>query len=388
MIVMKNKESPIFDAIINYKKLTHKIPLNTSFIAIILIISFLSGCGTAFVASKQDDLLTQIDVWSAENEYGKAFNTMTYVKESHPQYKALQIRKKSLVIQANEYEQSIDKQIKSFIKANQWAEALDLIDQAKEKYPLGDSKNRDLIKTEKNLLSEQQQLLTSINQKLMIKRSQWMIETLPVYHEKLKTDPRNESLQHQINSLDKEAKQLSQELTLLARQAIDKKHYKTAKIRIKQAITLESNKEREDIAAQLKGRSRQYYKKKKIKKQKSQEKTRKEQQTILLQEIEKSYNTGDFLRTRQLISRLDENGQNDIQLIQIKQELNRSINYTVKKLMSKANKNYTDGEFQDAINLWQQVLMFEPDNLIAKKNIRRSEKVIEKLSSLREKQSN
>ena len=388
MMAMKSKEFYSFDNNITLKKLNNMSSLNTSLMIIILMASFLSGCGTAFVASKQDDVLTQIDVWSAENEYGKAFSTLNYVKASHPQYKALQIRKTSLLIQANEYEQSIDKQTKSFIKANQWAEALDLIDQAKEKYPLGESKNRGLLKTEKNLLLQQQKLLTSINQTILIKRSQWMIDTLPVYHEKLNTDPRNESLQNQVSSLDKEAKILSQKLTEIAQQAIAQKHYKTAKIRINQAIALESNKERQGIATQLKGRSIKYNQKKKIKKKKSQEKTRKEQQSVLLQEIEKSYNAGDFLKTRQLISMLDKNGQNDVQLIQIKQELDRSINYTVQQLMTKANKNYTDGEFQGAIDLWQQVLMYEPNNVIAKKNIRRSEKVIEKLSSLREKQSN
>ncbi|MCW8929778.1 MAG: hypothetical protein OQL19_06035 [Gammaproteobacteria bacterium] len=369
-------------------KFTQLIDIKHVFIILLLIIPFLSGCGSAFVASKQDDILTQIDVWSSENEYGKALSTIDYVKKNHPQYQELQIRKKTLLTQATEYEKQIDTQIKTYIKTKKWKQALDLIDQAKEKYPLGESKNRLLAKTEKNLLAQQKKSLTSIDQSIMIERSLWMIKTLPIYHEKLNTDPRNEVLYKQVEKLNQESSELSKKLTLLAEQAIARKHFKTARIRIQQAITLEPSKQRQLILSKLNSQSKKSYLSKQKKKKISQDKSHQTQQNSLLQEIEKSYNRGDFLKTRQLISELDDNGQNDIQLIQIKQELDRSISYTIKQLMSKANKNYTDGQFHQAIELWQQVLMYEPQNVIAKKNILRAEKVIEKLSSLREKQGN
>ncbi|MCP3851578.1 MAG: hypothetical protein GY694_15240 [Gammaproteobacteria bacterium] len=371
-------------------KLKSKAPSNsaTTLLALILLVSVLSGCGTAFVASKQDDVLTQIDVWSTEDEYGKAISTLNYIKESHPQYKAVQIRKKSLQTQANEYEKQINKKVLKLIKEKRWAEALDLVDQAKEKYPLEDDKKRTLALTENTLLSEQKKSLLSINENISIKRSQWMINTLPVYQKKLITDPRSEPLQQKLIQLEKEAKKLSQEMTLLSKKAIDKKHYKTAKARITQAIALDSNNERKKILAQLKGRSKKSYNRKKHQKKKSQEKMRTEQQDNLLYNIEKSYNAGYFLKTRQLMSKLDDTSKSDPQLIQLKQELDRSIKHTVSQLMSEANAYYTEGEFNQAIERWEQVLMYEPENTIAQKNIHRSEKVIDKLSNLREKQNN
>ncbi len=386
MILMKKNLFHLLDIKFNIKTFQKKFRLSSVLVFILFVLPLLSSCGTAFVASKQDDILTQIDVWSAENEYGKAFATLDYVKTSHPQYAELQIRKKTLLTQATEYELRIDKQIKQFIATNQWSQALDLIDQAKEKYPLPKAENnhRILAQTEKYLLAQQQKALSSIDQDIMLERSQWMIKTWPIYQEKLNTDPRNEVLKKQLDDLNEEAKSLSQKLALLSQQAINKKHYKTAKIRINQAIALDPTQKHQAILTQLKNMSVKSYKKKK----KSQNITRKIQQNTLLQDIEKSYYAGDLLKTRQLISELDEDEQNDSQIIQLKQELERSINYTTQRLAAKANTEYTNGQFHQAIKLWEQVLIYDPENVMAKKNIIRAEKVIEKLSSIREKQQN
>jgi len=194
--------------------------LRAVLVTILIILPLLSGCSTAFIASKQDDILTQIDVWSVENEYGKAFATLEYVKASHPQYQKLQMRKKNLLTLAGEYEQRIDKQIQQLIKDNQWAQALDLLDQAKEKYPSG----KGIKKTEKHFLGQQQQLLASIEQKIMLERSQWMIKTRPFYQDKLNTDPRNKALKKQVENLNNEAKLLAEKLTRLSKEAINKKY--------------------------------------------------------------------------------------------------------------------------------------------------------------------
>lgn len=368
-------------------------------LTLVFILPFLSGCGTAFITSKQDDLLAQIDVWSTANEYGKAFSALDNVSDSHPQYQQLQVRKKALLTQAIGYEQHIDKQIQQLIDTNQWDQALDLIDQAKEKYPPGKDINRELNKTEKSLLYQKRILLQSLEQKIMLERSQWLINTRPFYQDKLIIDPRNKTLKIQLEELNKESKILSRRLTVLAQQAINKKHYITARTRINQAIALDPDKSRQKMFSQLQKR----VKKPSVKKNKRANKVQKRvQQPVInqileiqqnaflenLNKIEKSYNAGDFAKARRLIANLDESEQYDIQIIRLKLKLNRSISYTIKKLVPKANKYYTDGQFHQAIEIWLQILSYDPENSLAKKNIQRAEKVINKLSNLREKQQN
>ena len=392
MILVKNNTFHLYGIKFDFKTIYFRAPdslrkksgLRSALVIILVILPLLTGCGSAFVASRQDDIVTQIDVWSAENEYGKAFATLDYVKTSHPQYQELQLRKKTLLTQAGEYEQRIDKQIQKLIKANQWAQALDLLDQAKEKYPLtnDNSKNRGLEKTEKSLLAQQQKSLASIDQDIMLQRSQWMIKTRPVYQKKLNTDPRSELLKKQVESLNNEAKLLAEKLTQLSKEAMEEKHYKTARTRINQAIALESNKQRQQILSQLQSREKKSYKKKK----QTESRSHKIQQNTILEDIEKSFKAGDYLVVKELILKLDENEQKNIQIIQLKQELDYSIDYKIEQLVSEANKNYTNGQFYQAIELWEQVLIYDPQNTRAKKNIRRAEEVINKLIRLREKQ--
>lgn len=354
--------------------------LITTFFSVLLVLSVLpvlSGCST-YIASKQGDLLTQIDTWSAEEEYGKALKTLGYVKPSHPQYPQLLARKKNLRIKAQEYQLRVDKKIRQLIEAKQWADALDLIDQAKVKYPQG----KGLKKTRQHLLVEQKKLLSAIDKQIMLERSQWMIKARPFYQNKHNTDPRNNKLKTQLDELNKESESLAKELTRLSKQAIERAHFKTARKRIDQAIVLAPNKDRKTILSFLKDRdiiSNNLQ-------QQNQKRTHMEQQNTILLDIEKSFSSGDLIVTKQLILELDEKERQNPELIQLERQLDRTINYAIQRFFSDANKLYTDGQFQKAIELWEKVLLYDPENVLAKENILRAEKVIDKLTTLREKQ--
>lgn len=343
------------------------------------LVAVITGCST-YIASKQDDLLVQIDVWAVEKEFGKAFETLDYVKTKHPQYATLQERRKSLLIEAGEFEQNTHSQIVKLIQNKQWAQALDLMDEARKKYPQG----KNLLKTEQLLQQKQQQAIARVDEKIMLERASWMIKTRPIYQSKLIIDPRNKQLKQLLDDLNAEAAQLAQELTQMAKQAIEKKHFKTARVRIVQAIELKPNEERKKILASLKSREKISYKKK----QRAKKLTHKKKQNSILVDIEKSFRAGDLLKARQLIDSLDEKERSNPELVQLEQELDRSINYKIQHYFSDANRFYTEGEFQQAIAIWEQVLLYDPDNETATKNIQRAEKVIEKLSTLREKQQN
>lgn len=356
-------------------------PLVTYFFFPALVLAFLmvSGCST-YLAAKQDDVLTQIDVWATENKYGKAFETLNYVKKSHPQYQALQQRKKSLLLEAQEYEQKINQTIIDLISARQWAEALDRLDEAKAKYP----KSKTLEKTQQWLLDRQANELQKLAQKLMLERSQWMINARPLYKEQTIVSPRDKDFKNRLEALNKESLDLALQLTQLSRQEIRRGHYTHAEKHIKQAIALDPTEERQKILTHLKSRASKNYKRKK----KAKTAIIKKQQHNILQDIEKSFQNGDLIKTKKLISTLNESERSNPELIQLEQELDRSINYRMQYHFSEANKFYTDGQFHQAIAHWEQVLLYDPQNKIAQKNILRAEKVIKKLETLREKQQN
>ena len=373
MILVRNKS---FHYSSRHKARTSKTALFSG-LMILLLMTLLSGCST-YIASKQDDLNTQIDVWQAEKEYGKIFETLNYIKPSHPQYKELLARKKNLQADAQLYELKIHKETLKFIKEKNWAQALDLTDLATAKYPQGKS----ITKTRQYLLQEQKKQLADIEQNIIRERSRWMIKTRPIYQTKLNTDPRNEQLKAYVDSLYKESETLAQKITLQSKQAIKKKHFITALTLINQAIALSPNSEQKKILSSLKNYSKRSTKMKK----QIQKISHKKQQNTLLMDIEKSFKSGNLLITKQLIARLDDQERQNPELIQLEQELDQTIRYTTQHLFADANKLYTDGHFEKAIERWQEILLYDPPNTLAKENIQRAEKVINKLTNLREKQ--
>lgn len=373
MSLLRNKS---FHYSSRHKVRTSKTALFSGLV-ILLLMSLLSSCST-YIASKQDDLNTQIDVWQAENEYGRIFETLNYLKPSHPHYKELLARKKPLQTSAHDYELKIHKETLNLIREKKWAEALDLTDLAAARYPQGKS----ITKTRQYLLQEQKKQLADIEQKIIRERSSWMIKTRPIYQTKLNTDPRNEQLKSYVDSLYKESETLAQQITLQSRQAIKKKHFITALTLINQAIALSPNSEQKKILSSLKSYSKRSTRKKK----QIQKISHKKQQSTLLMDIEKSFKSGNLLITKQLIARLDDQERQNPELIQLEQELDQTIRYTTQHLFADANKLYTDGHFEKAIERWQEILLYDPPNTLAKENIQRAEKVISKLSNLREKQ--
>ena len=367
--------------ILKKRSLQKNNALVTCFFSIILsfFLLTLSGCST-YIAAKQDDVLTQIDVWASEQEYGKALETLNYVKTTHPQYKSLQQRKKSLLIEAQEYEQKIHQKIVRLIEQDHWAEALDLLDTAKAKYP----NSRSLEKTQQLLLDRQANELQKLAQKLMLERSRWMIQARPLFRQKTIISPRDKAFKKQLEALNSEALELAVQLTRLSQQEIRRGHYSPARKHIEQALALEPTPARKQILQQLKQRATKTYKRRK----KAQSVVIKKQQTNILQEIEKNFQNGHLIKTKMLIATLNDSEKKNPELIQLEQELERSINYRIHYHFAEANKLYTDGQFQQAIAHWQQVLLYDPGNKIAHKNILRAEKVIHKLKTLREKQQN
>jgi hypothetical protein len=347
---------------------------------LLLLASFsISGCAT-YIASRQDDILSQINIWAREQEYSKAFETIGYVKPKHPQYQQLEKRKLSLLKEASNYEISVEKKIHQYTEKDQWAAALDLMDEALDKYTEG----KTLQKTRELLINQQQQKLVRLDEKITRQRSLWMIATRPVIEKKLVIDPRNEDLKEYVQSLQLESEQLAAGHTQKAQAALKAKQYAEAKVQINKAIALAPTNKRKKILARLTARELSTHQKKKQK----QKLTLKKKHDSTLIQITKNFQAGNLLKTKKLIATLSESQRESPELIHLELQLDQSIRYVVQRHLSNANKLYTAGKFHQAIQIWETVLLYDPANEDAKKNIIRANKVIDKLSDLREKQQN
>ncbi len=354
-------------------------------VSIFFFILSLSSC-TQLTTFPQEDLNAQVDGWIAADEYGKAIEAIHYVQPEHPQYQELKNRQESVLELAQNYEKSISERVNKLIGENLWDSALNLIDQAKKNYPGGQL----IYEADNKLHKLQAEQITKLEQRLVISRAKWMEEALPVYKNLININPKNTSLNLYVDQLEYEAESLAKQLTWMAEQAIDDKHFKTAQLRLALANNIAPEPQRTELLNKIimkNEKNKKIVQSNKINQEiKQQQKNDSQYQQALFDNIERSYNSGWLAVTKNLISQLDETEQQSPEIIQLSHEVDKAIEQQVTSLFSQADKLYEEGQFEMAIGKWQSVLIYEPDNESALENIQRAEKVIEKIEHLREKQ--
>jgi len=211
-------------------------------ISIFLLILLLSSC-TQLDSPPQEDLSAQVDAWITANEYGKAIETIHYVQPKHPQYLELKNRQDTVLELAHLYEKKISDDIDRMTKTKKWSNAMDLIDQAKKKYP----ESLVIYESGEKLHRQQSEDIEKLEQRLLIERAKWMQKALPLYKIRLNTDPRNNPMETYVEQLEYEAELLAEQLTLLAEEAIDKKQFKTARLHLTMASNLSPEAPRTEL---------------------------------------------------------------------------------------------------------------------------------------------
>lgn len=354
-------------------------------VSIFVLILSLSSC-SQFNTTVQDDLTAEVDSWIANNEYGKALEAIHYVHAEDPKYLELKNRQGSVLELAHEYEKNISETTQKMVANKQWASALKLVDQASRNFPEG----LLIQETAEKLAQQQSEQIEKLEQDLLIKRGEWMQEALPLYQALLDTDPKNKQLQTYLVQLEYEAELLAEQISLLAEAAIDRKHYKTARLHLVMANNLSPEAPREELLNQInqinKQNSQIVQNKKVAREKREEEKKETQHQQALFDNIERAFSSGWLSITRSLIGQLDEEEQQSPDMVELKQNIEQTIEDQVGLLFSQADKLYEDGQFEQAIEKWQKILTYEPDNELAREHIQRTEKVIDKLNQLREKQ--
>jgi len=247
-----------------------------------------------------------------------------------------------------------------------------------------------ILETAEKLHQQQAEQIEKLERQLLIKRGKWMQEALPLYQALFNTDPRNKHLETYLVQLEYDAELLAEQLSLLAEAAIDRKHYKTARLHLSMANKISPEAPREELLNkinQINKQNSQIVQNKKVAREKREEEKKETQhQQALFDHIDRAFTRGWLSITKSLIGQLDKKEQQLPEIVELKHNVDQTIEYQVELLFSQADKLYEDGQFEQAIEKWQKILTYEADNELAKEHIQRAEKVIDKLNQLREKQ--
>ena len=337
---------------------------------IILILSatfFFSGC--AFIHSLDENLPQQVDVWMQDKEYGKVIDTLAYIGEEHPHYKRLAPLREVALQKAFEYETYILTRGKQFLDKENWQEAYIVYDQGLAKLP-----DSAVIQQAMNeFLAQRDTYIRQLSYQIMFNKAQAILANTPIQNNISQAVPDNYRYRTQARQHESERIELSVELLDCAEYSL-------------QANQLVTGQKCLDLAANISGSP---VPKRHQKLQSLLSKKRKLLSQVLSQTAEVNLNAAkDHLEHQRLkdakehLQKIPVEEQQKPAVIKLQEQLDQQIKLIVKKGAATGRKLYSEGKFKEALEIWQALLILDPDNAALQKHVERAQRVLKKLQSL------
>lgn len=367
---------------------------------IVLLLGFINGC--AYLTSMQGDAELQVDSWIKQHEYGKALDTLGYIKKDHPDYERLMVKREQVALEARIYEKKVVREAEDFISQNRWHDALAIYDQALARLP----KSNLLREGKKELYRKQNLRLAELNLDLLVVQAEWLGDSLPVYEAIAEVAPRDRSKKRLVEKKHTEAKELINLLLPAGRDALDRGDLVEARHILSQALRLDPDIASQKVVRELEsaevgqakviGRAkvkRDVVRQSGAKQREAELKQIEEMQLAQQRQSEKLFNDYEqaffdknFKKAKELLEKLKEMDGANIDLKRRDLELAQAIKSAVKEYLDQGVSLYGQAQFKQAIEVWQKILEIDPGNTLAQSHVDRAQMALDKLRQLREKQ--
>ena len=367
---------------------------------IVLLLGFINGC--AYLTSMQGDAELQVDSWIKQHEYGKALDTLGYIKKDHPDYERLMVKREQVALEARIYEKKVVREAEDFISQNRWYDALAIYDQALARLP----KSNLLREGKKELYRKQNLRLAELNLDLLVVQAERLGDSLPVYEAIAEVAPRDRSKKRLVEKKYSEAKELIDLLLPAGRDALDRGDLVEARRILSQALRLDPDiasqkvvrelesaevgqakvigraKAKRDVVRQSGAKQREA----ELKQIEEMQLAQQRQSEKLFNDYEQAFFDKDFKKARELLEKLKEMDGANIDLERRDLELAQAIKSAVEEYLAQGVSLYGQAKFKQAIEVWQKILEIDPGNTLAQSHVDRAQMALDKLRQLREKQ--
>ena len=339
----------------------------------ILILSFalatLPGC--ALLYSLDKDLDKQVDSWIKENEFTKAMDALNLVRPSHPKYKILQKKKNEVQNAAVTYEKNNLKKADELITQQRWDEAEKILNVSMEKLP-----DSDKIQTAyQEFIKIRATYLKSLYYQLYINKAEWLVKNKDVNIKLERVLPKNRDTKIAIDQHKQEIQHVYQQLIVCGIEGMNIDDLDLAEQCFLLANELKPSSE---IKATLVDVQRQLSKLENRKTVKLSNRGR-----HLLDKSKQSMQAGKLKQAVDIYGKIPGTDKRHGLVKSYKQELDRRINQNVTQGIEVGRKLYSQGEVEQALAIWNELMKLAPDNEYLISHIDRAKRVLEKLLKLR-----
>lgn len=360
--------------------------INRHLLWLLPLIVLQSGC--ALLSPSYSEGQTQIDQWVKEKQYGRALKALNSVDPKDPHYLEAAEKRKQVEVLAAAYEHDIRQQNNQRLKQGDWAGALDSYDDALDRLP-------DSVVLKDGLAQlhrKQSEELERLELKRLRTHGDWLKETLPIYRDIARVDPRNRYAQDRLDKMQREAEDVADNLAIHGNRALANNNLDKAENLLGLAADLSDAPAIQESLKQLHAKQvdanqrERSARQKRLARQQAAEQRRQREIKSLLSRFDQAFNKREYSKARNYLRALAKANLATRRYRTLENKLDRAIEQESSRLFETGVNAYSRGKYSEAAKYWRQVLELQPNNKRAQENLERAERVINKLQQLKKKQ--
>ncbi len=350
---------------------------------LILLVATLQLGACAIIPALEGDLDAQVTRYLANDEYGKALDVLTYVREDHPAYANLSSRRAEVERRARTFEQAQIRRAADFTARGQWAEAFETYRTAINKMPHSVPLRMEL----QSFRRTQARRIEELKIDRLVARARWLERAVTLQKSIVQVDPDDWVERYELDRYMTEAVELAGELTRIGTAALEKEELGIAARTLPIAARLNPSPSSQSAQDRLSLAEADQAQQQRRSQMQAIQRLRQRETARTLAEYRKAQEAGDLRLARQHMMRLIEIDSDNSEVKAERSRFEAQLEQVLSTHLEAAISLYGRGRFEEAVAHWRRVLAIDPHHEQAQAGVERAERVIQKLKELREKQS-
>lgn len=344
----------------------------------LLSLFLLHGCAYLTHFDSAEDRVQLLEQYLKEQEYSKALTLIADTSREDPQALELEKKRKMILKQLQALEQqTISKALKQE-RNNDWPSAKLTYEEARKKLPASTS----LDEAQGAMLKRFRARMDALEREGLIGTGEWLRKRLPLLRSLHESDPGNLIIHWRYSRTEKEAREVGLQLLKSGEQMLAENNLAMAQRILPLVAELSPNQETEMAVSQLNNRLRE----RKDKKQKDRRKIARKKDEKVIEGFNKAMAHNRLAEARKHLARLSRTAAASVSGELMHERLDNAIAEYVQEEISIGDAFYRAGEYDQAIETWQNAVRLKPDNKTALNKLKRAETIVKKLQILRERQ--
>jgi tetratricopeptide (TPR) repeat protein len=369
----------------------------------IVVLIQTTGCASLFTS--RGNANDRIEHWLSQKEYGKALAVVADLKASpSPATSNLQEIQEKINTQIASYEQQVIAKAEEAAAINDWGTAFDVYREALPRVP--DSQR--LQRGQQRLLQRHAEHLDRLELERLIAKGEWTLKDLEVSRLAEANNAGGWLGQYLLSRKISSAHELALEMAGHGKRALERKDLTLARRILAVALNLLNAVQSPALSTRLqetlKEEARILGEQQRVAKAQSatqgmpseppnengrSELTGQEQKDTkrLMADLRRACREKDFVEAQQLMSELESRGVETQELHKLSKQLAGDVARHVKHLIEIGATHYSQQRYENAMDVWKQAQVLDPNNEQLTARIKRVTRVLDKLQTLRNKNS-